>query len=151
MNINDIIEFLNANENKTIKTVRADLTEMLEQLTIVNRPLGRTFLVGSDNKVFAIFCWYHKQWELLSEVEYGQKVSSSTGYNTMCKIGVREWTKEQKLLKLLPGECLELVETGKLKFEQVPDYRKKRTLEIKQINKDTMPKGYANQEDIPQK
>ena len=149
MKIQDILDFLEINKDKKVSTIRVELQEMLDQLSVSNRPLGRTYLVGPDNKVFAIYCYYHKQWELLSEVEYGQKVSSSTGYNTMCKIGVREWTRQQKLIKMIPGEILKLVETGKLDFSEVSSYKAKREAELRVINEETRPVGYQNQEDIP--
>lgn len=147
MNIQDIMTYIEENKNKKVINIQENLNKMLNELTIVNR-LGRTFLVDDNNKVYAIFCYYHKQWELLSKVEYGSKVSSSHGYNTMCKIGVREWTRQQKELKLLGNEVLSQLESGSLTIEQVSDYKEKRTLEIKTINLETKPKGYASQDDI---
>lgn len=62
-----------------------------------------------DEHGFWIFCYYHKEWELVSQVEYGSKASSTTGYNTMCKVGVNCWTKQQRDFKTNKSNLLERV------------------------------------------
>lgn len=149
MNTIDILNFLEENKSKKVSVIFDELSVMINTLSAKSNRPGRTFLVGPDNKVYAIYCYYHKQWELLSEVEYGQKVSSSHGYNTMCKAGVRDWTRQQKELKLLGNEVLSKIESGELPIDQVSDYKERRTLEIKSINAENMPKGYSTPEEIP--
>lgn len=150
--MNNIIEFLELNGNVKVNKIAEELLTMIAELQkgSSNRP-GRTYLIDAKtNRPYAIFCYYHKQWELLSEVEYGTKVSSSTGYNTMCKIGVREWTKQQKEIKALGSEILAKIEAGELQVAEVADYKEARMLEIKQIVTETMPTGYATAEEVPQ-
>ena len=150
MNIETIVAYLNDNSTKKVSTILDELTTMLESIKLTTSArMGRTYLVGQDNKVYAIYCYYHKQWELLSEVEYGSKVSSSHGYNTMCKQGVREWTRQQKNLKLLGNEILSKLENGELLVEEIADYKTAREESIRAINAYEMPIGYENQEDVP--
>ncbi len=57
---------------------------------------GSTFIKDADGNVLAVFCYYHKKWELAEHIEYGKKANTATGLNTMCKIGVSCWSKQQR-------------------------------------------------------
>ena len=43
--------------------------------------------------LIAVYCYYHKTWELVANIEYGKKSGTKTGLNTMCKEGTSAWTK----------------------------------------------------------
>jgi len=68
----------------------------------------------NENGELEIFCYYHKQWEVVGEVEYGSKKNTATGYNTMCKIGVNNWTKQQREFKKAKAELLDAVMAGEI-------------------------------------
>jgi hypothetical protein len=58
---------------------------------------SRTTAYYDDNRdLVAVFCYYHKKWELVSSIEYGKKAGTKTGLNTMCKEGVSAWTKANR-------------------------------------------------------
>lgn len=97
-----VLSILNENSNKKVSSV----IELIEQLNEGKSTRQKTYLMTKDNKPFAIFCYYHKQWELISETEYGLKSSSKTGLNTMCKLGTNKWTKQQKDAKKQETELL---------------------------------------------
>lgn len=114
---------------------------------IVAKKNAHTVLKDKNDKVVAIFCYYHKQWELLSEVEYGSKASSATGFNTMCKIGVNKWTKQQSVAKNAKSELLMEVASGELdpkdltaRIDEIEDARN--SIDMKDAPKGTkeMPK-----------
>ena len=68
-----------------------------------------------------VFCYYHKEWELVSQVEYGKKVNTATGLNSMCKVGTNQWTKQQRDYKKAKADLLELVMKGELQTEDLPE------------------------------
>lgn len=111
----DLIAFLEANQGKKVSTLMPELIEMASA-----KVTQKTFHKDADENVVAIYCYYHKRWELLSEVEYGAKASSSTGFNTMCKEGVSQWTKQQRDAKKAKESVLDKVASGELTADQIP-------------------------------
>ena len=102
-----IVEFLEANQNKKVATILEQLREMCSQSNTV------TFKKDDDGNVTEVFCYYHKQWELVSEHEYGKKASNkATGLNTMCKVGYNQWTKQQSAAKKAKEQLLSRVAAG---------------------------------------
>ena len=139
----EIIAFLEANKNKKVDTILAEAIAMAE-----SKKRDSTVLKDDEGNVIAIYCYYHKQWELLKDVPYGKKASSASGYNTMCKVGVSKWTKQQSLAKKAKEEILTLVQEGeidpsdiKIKLDEVEANRLV-------IDTNDMPIGFANEEDI---
>ncbi len=61
-----------------------------------------------------IFCYYHKEWELTAQVEYGKKTNTATGLNSMCKVGTNQWTKQQRDFKKAKADLLDEVGSGSL-------------------------------------
>jgi hypothetical protein len=110
----ELIALLQANENKKISTIMPDILEL-----VTGNKKARTFVKDSEGNVVAIYCYYHKQWELLSEVEYGKKANSSTGLNTMCKQGVSHWTKNQRAKAKRKEELLKLVASGEMAYTDI--------------------------------
>ena len=114
MDTTSVINFLNANSDKLVSEVLAELTQMLRsapKLTSTNYAV--------DGKVVAIYCYYHKKWEPISECEYGAKASSTTGLNTMCKEGNNQWCKENRDSKAAKALLLEDVAAGKVQPDQI--------------------------------
>jgi hypothetical protein len=138
----ELVEFLEANKNKKVSTILDEIYSMTSQ-----KSMSRTYLTNEQGEVFAIFCYYHKQWELLSEVDYGSKASSTTGYNTMCKIGVKHWTAQNKQAKAVGGSILTMLEAGEITSDEISDTRERLLAETKVIITDDMPVGYATPED----
>lgn len=128
----DIVTFLQENKDKKItKALLEQVYTMCESKT-----KGRTFAKDGD-QVVAIYCYYHKQWEMLDQCEYGSKASSSTGYNTMCKKGVRGWTRTQKLLKDLDSKILSKIMAEELEASDAKSYKEDKIEKIqKQVVND---------------
>lgn len=102
-----IVEFLEANQNKKVATILEQLREMCSAQNTV------TFKKDADGNVTEVFCYYHKRWELVSEHEYGKKASNkATGLNTMCKVGLNQWTKQQSVAKKAKEQLLARVAAG---------------------------------------
>lgn len=112
----DVIAFLEENKNKKVSTIIDDLKAMCESKT-----QAKASIQNADGETIAVFCYYHKQWELLSEVDYGSKKSSSTGFNTMCKLGVKGWTRTQKAIKSVEARLLTEVMNGEIEPTELAD------------------------------
>ena len=105
----ELVNLLESNKDKKVSTILDEIYSLVE-----SKKKETTYILDQDGNPFAIFCWYHKQWELLSEVEYGSKASHHSGYNIMCKIGVNKWTKQQSVVKNAKTALLDEVVAGKL-------------------------------------
>ena len=116
----EIHALLEANTNKKVSTIMPQLIELMQRK---NNSSGQanTFIRDDEGNVVAIYCYYHKQWELLSECEYGKKATSATGYNTMCKEGVSKWTKQQRVKKQAEAGLLDRVIAGELSTDDIPN------------------------------
>ena len=113
----DIVALLEANANKKVSTV---LPLILELVTA--KGTTKTFQKDEEGNVTHIFCYYHKEWEAVADVEYGKKSSTATGYNTMCKVGVSAWTKKQRVAKLAKEALLAKVVSGEIPAAELQDH-----------------------------
>jgi len=138
----ELVEFLEANKNKKVSTILDDIKAMTAQ-----KASQKTFLTNDKGEVVAIYCYYHKQWELLSDVEYGKKASSSTGFNTMCKIGVSNWTKQNNAVKRVGETVLSMLESGEIGADEIAETKERLIADAKAINTDNMPQGFESVDD----
>jgi len=136
----ELVDFLETNSNKKVSTIIDEIIVMCESKT-----QSSTTMRDADNNVIAIFCYYHKQWELINEVEYGNKANSATGLNTMCKIGVSLWTKAQREAKKANAAILTGVIDGTIAREDIAN--EQLAIEAKRIaiDKTNLPKGFASE------
>lgn len=129
-----MIEFLEANANKKVATILPELIEMVAKAKAGGSGTGRNFVKDDDGNVIAVFCYYHKKWELVEHVPYGKKASNkATGLNTMCKEGVSNWTKQQRQYQKAKDEVLNRVMAGELTYDDVADELAKHDEELKSI------------------
>ncbi len=82
---------------------------------------AKTTAYHRDGKLVAVFCYYHKRWELVDHIEYGNKAGTKTGLNTMCKEGVSAWTKANRAHNKLKDELLEKLFKGELTSDEVQE------------------------------
>ena len=115
-----VLTILEDNKNKKVSSI----IELIEELNEGKSLRQKTYIMTKDNKPFAIFCYYHKQWELVDETVYGLKSSSKTGLNTMCKLGTNKWTKQQKDAKKQEAELLSWVIDQSISIEEAETMKK---------------------------
>lgn len=139
----EVVEFLMANENKKVSSIIGEILLMCE-----SKKQDSTAIKDSDGNIIAIYCWYHKQWELVKDVPYGAKANSTTGLNTMCKVGVSKWTKAQRDAKQALAELLTKVSKGEVEPTDIvklqQDIEAKRLL----IDETDKPIGFASEEEV---
>lgn len=116
----EIFEVLKSNENKKVSTILPQLIELMSA-----KQSQRNFITDEDGKVIAVFCYYHKKWELVDTIEYGVKKGTASGLNSMCKEGVRQWTRQQKVLKDSKAQLLNQLSAGEITVEELPDIQLK--------------------------
>lgn len=117
----ELAAILEAEENQN-KKVKSILPQLLELMTKANSASGasHTFKRDEEGNVTEIFCYYHKEWEVVADVEYGTKKNTATGLNTMCKQGVSNWTKQQRAKKQAESALLADLAAGKVAIEDLP-------------------------------
>lgn len=140
----ELVAFLEANQNKKVSSILDDIKKMT-----MSKKIDSTILKNAKGEVVAIFCYYHKQWELISDVDYGAKKNTASGYNTMCKIGVSKWTKQQRNAKNSSQELLKNVSEGKVDHTKL--LKLQADIEAIRLKIDTtnMPKGTDTEPTIP--
>jgi alpha-galactosidase/6-phospho-beta-glucosidase family protein len=108
----EVHAILSANENKKVK----DILPLLEPIMEAQQRDKNHF---EDQHGLWIFCYYHKEWELTKQVEYGKKANTATGLNSMCKVGTNQWTKQQREFKKFKSELLDKVASGEISADQI--------------------------------
>lgn len=110
----EIVTLLQNNPNKKV----SEILEEVMKLTVSKKT--QSVLRFNDKKELThIFCWYHKEWEDITKIEYGKKASTETGLNTFCKVGVNQWTKQQATSKQAKEDLLMEVAEGKVKTADI--------------------------------
>ncbi|UOF80193.1 hypothetical protein [Caudoviricetes sp.] len=71
-----------------------------------------TFHKNAEGIVVAIRDFYFGKWFDPRVVETGVKANTPSGYNSMCKVGLNQWTKQQRVAKLAREELLKQVASG---------------------------------------
>ena len=114
----DIINLLEANESRKVSSI-LDEVRALASCKTAGGGGASTFHRNEEGEVDAIRCYYFKTWMDPRVVEFGKKASSSTGYNTMCKEGVSNWTRQQRIAKAEKASLLSKVSDGTLAVEDI--------------------------------
>ena len=103
----EVVDFLTKHKNMKVEDILQQVLEMCE-----SKKKDSTIRKNDKNQITHVFCYYHKIWEDITECEYGSKSSSHSGLNTMCKLGVNRWTKQQSEFKKNKSSLLDLFSKG---------------------------------------
>ena len=114
----DVNALLLANKDSLVADIMPQLM-LLMSAKVGGSEVGSTHLKDDQGNVIAVFCYYHKCWELVSEHEYGSKAGTTTGLNSMCKLGVNAWTTQQRLAKKAKEQLLTKLQSGDLAIEDL--------------------------------
>lgn len=115
----EIFALLQANQNRKVATIMPDLLALMQSKS-GGSDIGKTFLKDDEGSTYAVYCYYHKKWELVEHIPFGAKANTATGLNTMCKEGVSNWSKQQRLYKKAKDELLEQVADQKISADELP-------------------------------
>lgn len=117
----DIVTFLEANENVKVKSILDQVREMASA-KVGAREGGSTFIKDAQGNVVAVLDYYFKRWmPIVGEkaVEFGAKKSTSTGLNTMSKAGVSAWTKQQREARAAEADLLDKAAAGEIQPTEI--------------------------------
>lgn len=117
---NELNTLLSANQDKLVSELMPQLIELMSAKN-ASGSNGPTSYKDESGKVIAVFCYYHKKWELVADHEYGLKAGTTTGLNSMCKLGVNQWTKQQREFKKAQSELLTKLASGELEVSQLSE------------------------------
>lgn len=131
-------DVLLANQTSTVADV---MDQILPLMSAKSRGAAtgtqtRTFLKTAEGEVVAILDYYFKRWMPLVgplAVDFGTKKGSTTGFNSMCKNGLSNWTKQQAEAKKALEQILADVESGELEAADISSRREVIEAERKQI------------------
>jgi len=140
-NFQPIVHLLEKNKNKKVSAILAEVIALTEA-----KVQASTSHIDENGNVIAVYCYFHKQWELVENVPYGKKASSTTGLNTMCKAGVSAWTKQQRAIKQVGTKLINMLEAGEIQLEDMADKKAELTNEAMKVE-DEAPTGYATLEE----
>ncbi len=117
----DLVTYLENNKQYKVKTILPDVIKLCSAksggASIV------TFIKNSDGAVTHIFCYYHKKWESVTDVEYGKKTNSASGFSNMCKEGTSRWTKQQRVAKSANAALLDDIVKGSVNVSDLTQLR----------------------------
>lgn len=114
----EVNALLLANKDSFVADIMPQLM-LLMSAKVGGSEVGSTHLKDDRGNVIAVFCYYHKCWELVSEHIYGTKAGTTTGLNSMCKLGVNAWTTQQRKAKLAKEALLTKLTNGELAIEDL--------------------------------
>ena len=140
-----LVDFLELNRDKKVSTILDEIKLMCESKKV------ESTVIKIDDKVVAIFCYYHKQWEIIADVPYGSKVGTKSGLNTMCKVGTSIWSKKQREAKKSLGLLLTDVASGKIQPSDLPGLQVDIETERTTMDLTEIPLGYFTEEELLQK
>lgn len=109
----DIVQLLDENQDKKVKSIMDQVLSLASAKT--NRSTGNTYLKDDKNETVAVKCYYFKRWMPVvgpEAVEFGLKKSTTTGLNTMSKLGAKHWTKQNNQAKTAHSAMLDALEQG---------------------------------------
>ena len=116
----ELVKFLEDNQTMLVGDVLREVYKMTEAKHSGGSEIGSTFYKNEHGETVAIFCYYFKKWMMVDQVEFGHKASSASGYNTMCKEGVRLWTRQQREAKKAKERLLADLSDGTATVEEIP-------------------------------
>lgn len=128
-----IVTLIQENADKTVADILPDVIALASAKTGAGGGKATTFHRDDEGVVVAIFCYYHKKWEIVSEVDYGKKANSPSGLNSMCKEGVSHWTKQQREAKAAESALLTQVADGELAPADIPAEQERIAEEAKEV------------------
>ena len=117
-----IIDFLENNLEATVTTIIGAVRDLAKSNVGGGGGVraAPSVLRDEHSTVIAILCSYHKRWELVSEVEYGVKISSGTGLNVMCKEGGARQSKQATEARNATANIVADIQAGKLAVADIP-------------------------------
>lgn len=108
----EIVDLLRSNEHAQVSEVLPEVIAIASAKSGAGGGKATQFHRNEQGEVVAIRCYYHKLWMDPRIAEFGNKATSPTGLNNMCKDGVSKWTKQRREAKAAEAQLLTDVAAG---------------------------------------
>jgi hypothetical protein len=115
----DLYKFLTYHQDEIVADVLPELEKLMEAKVGGGGRNASNARYNEQGDLTHIFCYYHKMWEPVDEVEYGKKQGTATGLNSMCKEGLSQWTRQQSLAKKAKDGLLAQLAEGEVEAEDL--------------------------------
>jgi hypothetical protein len=115
----EIVELLQANENELVGDILPKVVAIASAKTGGGGGKATSFHKNDEGVIVGIKCYYHGLWMAPQIVDFGKKASSTTGFNSMCKEGVSNWTKQERDAKVASSKLLSDVANGDVPFDEM--------------------------------
>jgi len=114
---------MQADPEATIASVYPELEDLASAKTGAGGGKASTFHRDDNGVVVAVKCYYLNKWLHLGApcVEFGEKKSSASGLNSMCKHGMSNWTKQNAAAKKAKDALLAQVAKEEVAGSDVPE------------------------------
>lgn len=142
----DLVNLLEANAEKKVKSIMDDVLALVE--TKSRGGSANTTHRDEKGNLVAIFDYYFKQWMPISHIEFGAKASSNTGFNSMCKEGVSNWTRQQNAAKKAESKLLNDAINGDVAPDQMKEIKEQIEADRISIVAHSTGIGFDNIEDL---
>lgn len=109
----EIIGFLEENTKAKVADVIETVVAMASA-KVGGGGKATAFHKNAEGVVVAIKCFYHKLWLSPLVVEFGNKASSATGLSSMSKVGVSNWSRQQREYKKGKEDLLTQLAAGEV-------------------------------------
>lgn len=120
----EVHAFLQENAGKKVSSIMSEVEALMSAKQRGNTPGAlRTAIKDANGATVGILDYFYKRWMPMvgpAAVEFGAKTGSSTGFNSMCKQGVNEWTKRQREAKEANTALLSKVVSGEVAPADIP-------------------------------
>jgi uncharacterized protein (DUF2267 family) len=114
---------LAANPKVKLSDVVAELEEAAKARVGEGGSRSTTFHRDEETgQVVGIFDYYFKKWFSPKLVDVGTKAGTPSGYNSMSKVGLNQWTKQQREYKLAKDDLLTKVANGEIDQSQIAQH-----------------------------
>jgi hypothetical protein len=118
-----LVDLLRSAMEANPKIKVAELLDQVVELASAKSGAGggkaTTFHRNEDGAIVAVKCYYHQAWMDPRVADFGEKKSSASGFNSMCKDGMAKWTKQNAAAKKAKEELLNKVQSGEVAAEQI--------------------------------
>ncbi len=143
----ELYQLMLDNPKKQVGTMMPQFLELMQSKS-GGGSNGKSFIKNDEGEVTHVYCYYHKKWESVDVAEYGKKANTASGLNTMCKEGVSQWTKQQRVKKQAEANLLTKVASGELAPGDIADEQIKIAEQVKVIEPRDDEHGWDSLEEI---
>lgn len=141
---------IEADPKVKVSSILGDIEALASAKSGAGGGKATTFHRNEAGNIVAVKCYYHQLWMDPRVAEFGEKKSSASGFNSMCKDGMSKWTKQNAAAKKAKEELLLKVQSGEIAADQIAEQIAKIEADSKAIIAREDGYGFATLEEVLQ-